>query len=66
MAKAPTRYPFAATALLLTGGLLAAIAPAPIAQSAPDFSRDWPAYGGGPQQIRYSSLDEIDRSNVRR
>ena len=24
----------------------------------------WPAYGGGPEQIRYSSLAQIDRSNV--
>jgi quinoprotein glucose dehydrogenase len=28
--------------------------------------RDWPAYGGGAAQIRYSSLAQIDRSNVRR
>jgi quinoprotein glucose dehydrogenase len=26
--------------------------------------RDWPAYGGGPADIRYSSLQQIDRSNV--
>lgn len=25
----------------------------------------WPAYGGGPEQIRYSSLTHINRSNVR-
>src|SRR5438105_1601682 len=28
--------------------------------------RDWPAYGGTPEQIRYSSLKQIDRSNVSR
>jgi quinoprotein glucose dehydrogenase len=27
--------------------------------------RGWPAYGGGPEQIRYSSLDQINRSTVR-
>ena len=27
--------------------------------------QDWPAYGGGPAQIRYSSLTGISRSNVR-
>ena len=25
----------------------------------------WPAYGGGPEQIRYSSLAQINRTNVR-
>lgn len=28
--------------------------------------RGWPAYGGGPEQIRYSSLAQIDRANVKR
>ena len=27
--------------------------------------RDWPGYGGGPRQIRYSPLTEINRGNVR-
>src|ERR1039457_236823 len=27
---------------------------------------DWPAYGGGPQGIRYSALKQINRSNVSR
>ena len=27
-------------------------------------AREWPAYGGGPEQIRYSPLTEINRSNV--
>ncbi len=26
--------------------------------------RDWPAYGGGPEDIRYSELKQINRSNV--
>ena len=28
--------------------------------------RDWPVYGGGPEQIHYSALDQINRSNVNR
>ena len=27
--------------------------------------RSWPAYGGGPEQIRYSRLDQINRANVK-
>lgn len=27
---------------------------------------DWPAYGGGPEEIRYSSLRQINRTNVSR
>ena len=27
--------------------------------------RTWSAYGGGPEQIRYSRLDQINRSNVK-
>ena len=26
--------------------------------------RGWPAYGGGPEQMRYSALDQINRGNV--
>lgn len=33
---------------------------------APHAHRGWPAYGGGPEGIRYSSLDQINRDNVRR
>jgi len=29
-------------------------------------NQDWPAYGGGPQEIRYSNLDQINRKNVAR
>src|ERR1043166_15307 len=28
--------------------------------------QDWPAYGGGPEDIRYSDLKQINRSNVSR
>ena len=27
--------------------------------------RGWPGYGGGPEQIRYSRLDQINRTNVK-
>jgi quinoprotein glucose dehydrogenase len=32
----------------------------------PAPSRAWPAHGGGPQGIRYSTLGQINRTNVRR
>ena len=28
--------------------------------------RDWKVYGGGPENIRYSRLDQINRDNVTR
>jgi quinoprotein glucose dehydrogenase len=43
-------------ATILFCSLLAAHAKTP--------QRDWPAYGGGPEDIRYSSLTQINRSNV--
>ena len=45
------------------GGGAAAICAAVLSVGAQTPS-DWPAYGGGPQQIRYSSLRQINRSNV--
>jgi quinoprotein glucose dehydrogenase len=36
------------------------------ATGVPDAGRNWPAYGGGPAEIRYSSLKQINRSNVAR
>ena len=36
------------------------------APPSPAPSGGWPALGGGPQGIRYSSLDQINRTNVRR
>ena len=51
------RVPFA-------GGLIVAAAAA--AAGACPAGRDWPAYGGGPEQTHYSPLTEINRSNVHR
>jgi quinoprotein glucose dehydrogenase len=34
------------------------------AQEAPGAGSDWPAYGGGSEGTRYSSLTQINRSNV--
>jgi quinoprotein glucose dehydrogenase len=48
------------TALFLPVALAAA------AQQGGRPASDWPAYGGGPAQIRYSPLKQIDRSNVAR
>ncbi len=39
------------------------LAPAPGPSRRPH--RGWPAYGGGPEGIRYSELDQINRENVR-
>ncbi len=51
-------------ALVLLGLSIAAAqrgsAPAPNAAA----YRGWPGYGGGPEQIRYSSLTQINRTNV--
>jgi len=33
-------------------------------KNSPPFGADWPAYGGGSLDIRYSSLKQINRSNV--
>jgi quinoprotein glucose dehydrogenase len=46
------RYGYIAAALLL-------LEPPAQAQKV-----DWPAYGGGPEDIRFSALKQIDRSNV--
>ena len=34
--------------------------------SGADGDRDWPVYGGGPDGIRYATLDQINRGNVGR
>ncbi len=47
---------------LALAGLAAAQSPA--GQPAPDAYRGWAAYGGGPEQIRYSSLAQITPRNV--
>ena len=41
--------------LLLAGATLSAQAPTPV---------DWPVYGGGPESMRYSALQQIKRQNV--
>jgi quinoprotein glucose dehydrogenase len=50
--------------------LLALVAVASSAQTArpgnADGYRSWSAYGGGPEQIRYSSLKQINKTNVKR
>jgi quinoprotein glucose dehydrogenase len=48
------RYALVAAAMLLAGVH---------AYRADDY-RGWPAYGGGPEQMRFSSLTQIDRTNV--
>ncbi|MGV3722471.1 MAG: PQQ-binding-like beta-propeller repeat protein, partial [Actinomycetota bacterium] len=42
-----------------------ALQPVAARQSA-ESRTDWASYGGGPDGIRYSSLDQINRSNVSR
>ena len=44
---------------------LAATALGGDARSAGETDRGWPAYGGGPAQVRWSPLRQIDRTNVR-
>ncbi len=51
--------------LLAAFHLLAAYGLAGQPITKPD-QREWPVYGGGPESIRYSSLKQIGRSNVRR
>src|ERR1700687_3055737 len=51
------RVPFA-------GALIVAAATA--ATRACPAGRDWPAYGGGPEQTHYSPLTQINQSNVQR
>ena len=45
--------------------LLLLWAPALHAESVRSY-REWRAYGGGPENIQYSSLDQINRENVHR
>ncbi len=44
--------------------LVAMTASALYAAEKPGTGRDWPAYGGTEEQVRYSTLRQIDRSNV--
>ena len=52
----------AGAGLSVTAYLVAAQTTGPVA--AAGVSREFPAYGGGPRQIRYSPLTEITKSNV--
>jgi quinoprotein glucose dehydrogenase len=45
--------------------VLIAGAAARFVASAPSSGVGWPAYGGGPESIRYSALDQVNRGNVR-
>ncbi len=47
------------------GSAATAVAAAALSVAA-QVPSDWPGYGGGPQQIRYSGLTQINRSNVGR
>src|SRR4051794_33840546 len=47
--------------LCLSGGPLI---PHMRAASPSSDNQDWPGYGGGPQGIRYSNLDQINQANV--
>ena len=53
---------FGSVALCLSVALVASAQRSPSPQAR---YRGWPVYGGGPEQIRYSSLDQVNRSNVR-
>ena len=44
---------------------ITAVAILPVLFLAQGQRRSWSAYGGGPEQIRYSSLRQINRTNVR-
>jgi len=44
---------------------ITAVAILPVLFLAQGQPRSWSAYGGGPEQIRYSSLRQINRTNVR-
>ena len=38
---------------------------APLMFAADSAPREWPVYGGGPEGIRYSTLKQINRGNVK-
>jgi len=52
--------PVLSFAVLLVALLIAVI----VGSTASGDHRGWPAYGGGPEQMRYSSLTQINRTNV--
>ena len=52
--------------LLALGACACALMAAQRSASAPGAYRTWSGYGGGPEQIRYSRLTQINRGNVSR
>src|SRR5262245_53618195 len=64
MSRRPAAIP---TIVILIALFHAVQARAPQGSEAPgaDRYRGWPAYGGGSDQIRYSSLTQINKENVR-
>jgi quinoprotein glucose dehydrogenase len=52
-------------AATVTTGLLAIAPSTPVAFAASGQQQDWPAYGGAPENNHYSSLTQINRSNVK-
>src|SRR5215831_15862056 len=57
--KPAVRYPTSRMKHAALG--LACIAPLLLGQQ---DTREWPIYGGGPENIRYSKLSQINRDNV--
>ena len=51
---------------IVSSKLVQVSAAAPGWKSSTAEQRDWPGYGGGPEETRYSSLAQINRSNARR
>jgi quinoprotein glucose dehydrogenase len=64
MRTGPTCARLALCVFAIVSSRLVQVAPA--APSSAAEQRDWPVYGGGPEDTRYSSLAQINRSNVRR
>ena len=61
LVKPPTGLPLFLTILALT------LLWTPACSAAPSRSyRDWRAYGGGPENLQYSALEQINRENVHR
>src|SRR6516165_10064405 len=50
---------------IVSSKLVQVSAAAPGWKSSTAEQRDWPGYGGGPEETRYSSLAQINRSNAR-
>src|SRR5207249_12178037 len=58
-----SRMPCSRVCLAAVVTLAAVLAAAPDSPLSPRY-RGWRTYGGSPDQIRYSSLRQIDRTNV--